>query len=184
MRRLFAIFLGVLLSVSACGQTEAPRIEVRGGYQLFHRDLGSGGNANNNGWTAGATGYLNGWLGMTAEFGGIYDSGTLPLYGQWKSREYQFLFGPTFKYRARRYLEPYGHLLFGVNHESFKIAAFPPVFPGPGTNNDFAMALGGGVDIPVLRHFAVQAGNLNYFRVRAANAFHHLRFSAGVQFRF
>ncbi len=185
VKRVFAIFLGVLLlSLSGYGQTARPRLEVKGGYQLFHRDLGSGGNSNNSGWTTGATAYLSSWLGITADFGGIYDSGTLPPYGPWKSREYQFLFGPTFKYRARRHLEPYGHVLFGVNHETFNIAPSPPIFSGPTTANDFAMALGGGVDVPISRNFAVQAGNVDYFRVRTSNAFHHVRFSTGVQFRF
>ncbi len=185
MKRLVASFLGVLLlSLSGYGQAEGPRVEVKGGYQLFLRDSGPGGNAKNNGWTAGATAYLNRWLGITAEFGGIYDSGTLPLYGPWKWREYQFLFGPTFKYRAHRHLEPYGHALFGVDHATFNIAPSPPILSGPVTNNDFAMAFGVGVDVPISPHFAVQVGNVDYFRVGTSNASHGVRLSTGVQFRY
>ena len=68
---------------------------------------------------------------------------------QLKTRVYNFLAGPEFKARNNTRFTPYAHVLAGVAHTS---ATFTT--PGPTFNlllkksdNSFAMALGGGIDI-------------------------------------
>src|SRR5215469_5679611 len=71
MRRTYfwAIVLAVVLRAGVA--QAAPKPEVFGGYQFTHLD----GGPNLNGWNAALTGYLNSFLGITADLTGVYGSG-------------------------------------------------------------------------------------------------------------
>jgi opacity protein-like surface antigen len=78
---------------------------------------------------------------------------------QLKTRVYNFLAGPEFKARNRTRFTPFAHLLAGVAHTS---ATFTT--PGPTLNlrlkksdNSFAMALGGGLDIRASKRVSFRA---------------------------
>jgi opacity protein-like surface antigen len=78
---------------------------------------------------------------------------------QLKTRVYNFLAGPEFKARNRTRFTPFAHVLGGVAHTS---ATFTT--PGPTFNlllkksdNSFAMALGGGVDIRASKRLSFRA---------------------------
>src|SRR5688572_26517314 len=78
---------------------------------------------------------------------------------QLKTRVYNFLAGPEFKARNRTRFTPFAHLLGGVAHTS---ATFTT--PGPTLNlllkksdNSFAMALGGGLDIRASKRVSFRA---------------------------
>jgi opacity protein-like surface antigen len=107
---------------------------------------------------------------------------------QLKSRVYNFLAGPEFKARNSTRFTPFAHVLGGVAHTS---ATFTT--PGPTFNlllkksdNSFAMALGGGIDIraskrvsfrgmmdynPVFVHDST-SGTRDFFRLSLGVLFH------------
>jgi hypothetical protein len=88
-------WLGCLLSLPALAQ----KAELFGGYQLTHFDGGS----TSNGWNAAVTGNVFPFLGLTADFSGVYDSGT---------HFYTYTFGPEVHARALG-VKPFAHALFG-----------------------------------------------------------------------
>lgn len=72
-------------------------------------------------------------------------------------REYGLMFGPRCKVRKGR-LEPFVHALFGYTND---------FADGPGlantAGNEFSEKIGGGLDVSVSKHFAVRAGELNFY---------------------
>jgi hypothetical protein len=79
--------------------------------------------------------------------------------------------------------------LLGDEYVSFGAVQLPlglGPFPTPPSHDYFALALGGGVDVKVARHFLVRAGEFDYQFVNASggNSGHQndFRFSTGVVF--
>jgi opacity protein-like surface antigen len=166
MKLLAAVLLPLALMASAAAQ--APKLEVFGGYSVEHI-APCGGNTSStqefscgleqgelqtskgyfNGWNASATGYFNRFFGVTADFAGHYGAFST-------ASRYSFLFGPTFKMRLP-ILSPFAHALFGFVKET----------AGNGFDSQYVftkpeIALGGGVDVNVSRHFAVRPVQLDY----------------------
>jgi opacity protein-like surface antigen len=75
---------------------------------------------------------------------------------------------------------PYAHALFGADHTwQFLFAGLAE------THTAFAMALGGGVDIPLSSHFVVRAAQADYLYSNHGDfGQNNLRVSTGVVFRF
>jgi len=154
-----------------------------------------------NGWEASGQYNLNRWFGVKAALSGHYGnliSATfasappiVPLdFSGPDQHIYDYLFGPVVSRRARRYTV-FAHGLLGGEHVGFGNFALPPgpvpiSLPGPSSSNWFAVALGGGVDLKVTRHFAVRAGQFDYqFVNSSANGSGHqndFRFSSGIVF--
>jgi opacity protein-like surface antigen len=122
------------------------------------------------------------WLGLVQDAGGYYFSG---LGAGIDSRMYTYLVGPRFsRRRPEGRWTPFAQCLLGVSHISVK---------GSGVSageNSFAVALGGGVDAAISRHFAVRVAQVEYLRTRfnsetgAAASQNNFRFSAGLVLRF
>lgn len=103
---------------------------------------------------------------------------------------FEYLFGPRFNWRHSRFT-PYIQALVGGERFSNGFnpgAADPRLFA---SQNNFAAALGGGLDIAVTNHIAVKPFQLEWittqFNNSAANLNYvqnNLRYSAGVVFRF
>lgn len=150
-----------------------------------------------NGWNAAAQFNLNSWLGAKADFSGTYGTlvsarlieassqGTSVLnFSTPRQSNYDFLFGPVISYRKHRYT-PFAHALFGDEHVSFASLQIPGFGALPAASrNSFALALGGGVDIKVARHFSLRAGEFDYQFVDGKGSVpghqNDYRFSAGV----
>lgn len=66
-----------------------------------------------------------------------------------KTRVYNFLAGPEFKARNSTRLTPFAHVLGGVAHTSASFTTTGPTFNvlAKRSDNGFAMAMGGGLDI-------------------------------------
>jgi opacity protein-like surface antigen len=106
---------------------------------------------------------------------------------QLKTRVYNFMAGPEFKARNSTRFTPFAHVLAGVAHTS---ATFTT--PGPTFNlllkksdNSFAMALGGGLDIRASKRVSFR-GQLDYnpifVRDSTSGTRDFLRLSLGVLF--
>jgi opacity protein-like surface antigen len=175
IRKLIVLLAILMLSgVFAAAQENAAKFDLFGGYSYFNgSSSGAASRFSLNGWNAQGTYNFTRWLGATADFGGYYGS---PF--KVSANDYTFLFGPTINVRTPHFT-PFVHALFGVDR--FHAAALG------GSINDtaFAMAMGGGVDIPVKGMFSIRAGQIDWMRTdHFNNAQNNLRFSTGVVFRF
>lgn len=164
MRRfLLATGAVLLMSITAAAQEEhaaTPKVEVFGGYSYL-RLYGE----NNNGGEIAITGNFKEWLGVTGDFAAYHAQDNGRASGL-KNNGFA-LAGPKFTYR-RGALTPFAQFLFGG------------VFGGGDSAG--AMALGGGVDAKVNRHFAIRLFQADYIATtfRSNNG----RISAGIVFRF
>jgi opacity protein-like surface antigen len=161
-------------SLFASAQQSSSKFDVFGGYSYFNGSTsGEAGRYSLNGWNAQGTYNLNHWLGVTADFGGYYGS---PF--NLSANDYSFLFGPTFSLHAQHFT-PYAHALFGVDR------AHQSLIGGSVSNTAFAMALGGGLDIPLKGRLAIRAAQLDWLRSdHYSVSQNNLRVSTGLVFRF
>jgi Outer membrane protein beta-barrel domain len=104
---------------------------------------------------------------------------------------FSYLFGPQFNIPLHR-VRIFGETLFGAAHTN----GYANLFNAAGvtglsaSNNGFAMAFGGGLDIPVREHVAIRPGQFDYFLTRyewapiGINNQSNFRYVAGVVFVF
>ncbi len=169
MRKLIGLLALFLLAALPALAQDNSKLDVFGGYSYMRVNPGGGvSGLNTNGWEAQATGNLNHWLGVTADFDGHYGD-AFGIGGH----DYNFLFGPTLSYRTEK-LTPFGHVLFGASHAG--AAGF--------SDTAFAWAIGGGVDWNVTKTLAVRLGQFDYLPTHfASNTQNNFRFSTGIVFR-
>lgn len=118
-------FIGVTVLVciiSMVGMAqETAKPELYGGYQFTSTD----GGWHANGWNTAANLYFTNWLGATADFSGVYHSGSL----------YTYTFGPVVSTHKEAF-SPFAHALFGGARAA-----------GDGASvSGMAMMFGGGMD--------------------------------------
>jgi Outer membrane protein beta-barrel domain len=196
MKKTAVVFLfGVLsfLATTASAQ-EYSRIDLFAGYSYVRANPGGRTlpSFNMNGGEATFAYNANSWLSGVADFAG-YQTGRLtstaaPGTTGYKGNMYTYLFGPRFSYRHAGRFTPYGQTLFGVAHALNGTYLL-------GKQTDFAMTLGGGLDVrlssrislrPVqadylLTHFAAfEATQLSEPKLTQNN----VRLSSGVVFHF
>lgn len=162
-----------------------PRAEVYGGYSYLNVDTNNVTSRQSfNGWEASLSVNALKWIGAEGDFAGYYKKlnvGTLPGVGSidLSTHGYAFLFGPKATYKM-----VFVHALFGVDRLSGSIVGI-----SLGSQNSFSGAVGGGVEVPFSRHFAVR-GSADYAFTRH-NIFggprvtqNNIRASAGIVYRF
>ena len=173
------------------GQDKYPKGEIFGGYSFSHiQDYTNSTDANLNGWGASVTGNFTRHIGLTADFSGTYGSETVfpvcvaifptPPGCTAQSRHlsaYNLLGGPRFSFPIHG-VTPFAHALFGVaslRRES-------------GSQTTFAMGFGGGVDVPLGKHFSYRLFQMDYIPVKHAFNLggwdHNVRVETGLVFRF
>lgn len=146
------------------------------------------------------------YLGIKADFQGYgsnHTQFTIPpnVYfpgggsGNVQGNLFTYLFGPQVKVRVPK-LQPFAHLLFGGAHSNVYANAFKticqPIVGGctfsktPG-GDAFAMAFGGGVDIPIGHSVSFRPAEIDYLLTNFVNQFNNgvqnnFRYSAGINF--
>lgn len=124
---------------------------------------------------------------VTATAGGIPESGTFTSQGNM----FTYLFGPQVNAYPKR-TRLFGEALFGGASTNayanfFKAAHVSGL---SASNNGFAMAFGGGLDIPFSKHMAIRAVQFDYFMTRyewkalGINNQSNFRYQAGVLYAF
>ena len=176
MRRL--VMSGVLV-LAVAGSTMAqdyPKGEVGGNYTYVRVNPGggvSGLNCHGGGGSVG--GNLNSYFGVAGEFSGCKVTG---LSGGSVSA-YTYLFGPRLTYRGSGNFEPFAEALFGGVHISASGGGLS------GSDNAFAMAIGGGADYKVSRSVAIRLIQADYFFTKFGGTHqNNARIQAGIVFRF
>jgi len=123
------------------------------------------------------------WYGLAGEFGDYH-------VGQVGSANVDtnlmtYMFGPRFYFHHFGRITPFAQELFGGAHSN------GTGFGIPGSRNSFAMALGGGLDVPFKGHMSVRLGPVDYLMTDFAETAgggrklqNNLRVSGGVRWRF
>lgn len=143
---------------------------------------------------------INNWLGIKAELFG-YGASTsnfvipvgnpvVPAGGTFavSGNMFTYLFGPQIKYRAKKF-QPFGHALFGGAYSN----AYANLYQQAGVagvtadKNAFAMAFGGGIDIPITKTIAIRPVQVDYLMTRFSNVLttnnqNNFRYAAGITF--
>ncbi len=109
---------------------------------------------------------------------------------------FTYLFGPRIRIPSPK-VTPYFNFLFGGAHTSAFNDAWTAICAGQTctasaapSGNSFAMAIGGGLDVPVSKNVAIKLGQFDYLMTRfnnqitGANNQHNFRYQAGIVFRF
>ena len=97
-----------------------------------------------------------------------------------------YLFGPRYSRQVRSHILPFAQVLLGGAHSS---GALTPSPSGVASSaNSFAMALGGGLDIPLTNRFALRPLQADYYLTRFPNGVndhqYNFRLGAGMIFHF
>ncbi|HLM02256.1 MAG TPA: hypothetical protein VK400_14480 [Pyrinomonadaceae bacterium] len=142
-----------------------------------------------------ATGYLTRRFALTADFSAHFKSYETPLATggviEERLRVYNVLGGPQYKFRNRSRVTPFARGLAGVAVTRYRIRVASLSAEDAFSSTDFALALGGGVDVRVNRRIDLRVFQADYnpiflgddnelgFGSRADN----VRFSFGIVFK-
>jgi outer membrane protein OmpA-like peptidoglycan-associated protein len=137
-----------------------PRYEVAGMYQYVNYAPGAPfANFNNQGAVGSFTYNASKWLGITGEFGQYYFGRNLfPLTGSnvaGNGNLISYLFGPRLNLRKFDHFVPFGEFLVGGTNGGIELA-------GVSSQNAFAIATGGGVDVVLTKNLAWRFAQLDY----------------------
>jgi len=180
---LMAIFAFVL---PAKAQNEEPRFEAFGGYYYARFNV----NANVPGIAPSATYNGNGGggqfeynanhgLGVVGDLGGF--RATSSGSGSFAGGVFTYLLGPRVNFRRGK-VTLFAQTLFGGVRTTDGIAQ------STGTENNFAMTAGGGIDIKVSMHVSVRPVQAEYFMTKIPDGLNNrqdnLRVGAGIVFQF
>jgi len=145
------------------------------------------------GWNGAAQLNVTRWLGIVADASGYYGTpfsapASTGLTGFPKANFYNFLFGPSFNFRGKR-AKPFVHALFGFNHVGVDAST---ALGTPGFTDDaFAMALGGGLDVRVSNHISIRPVQADFLYTRhdttgfrGVGHQNNFRYSGGLVFSF
>ena len=131
---------------------------------------------------------MNEWLDLVGDFGGSYardlmDSGyTLSIF--------TYTFGPRISIHKSGRFTPFVQGLFGGGHAGGTLytAGFQQGATAPSSQDSFAMALGGGLDVNVGQHFAIRAFQADWLYTQFPNGGkdrqNNLRVITGIVIRF
>jgi len=180
-----------LVCATVCAQEKAPKFEVFGGVSFLHHFNQPGvGRDHGWGWNTSGTRNWNDRWGVAVDFSGSYsrrDNFFLGGPSEEKARIHTFMVGPTFKWRNRSRIEPFGRVLIGAIHERVTIE-----FPGctvcinvDSSEAAFGFGAGGGADLRANRNVAFR-GQFDWVRANEGmlSGRNHLRTSLGIVFRF
>lgn len=121
------------------------------------------------------------WYGIAGEFSG-YHVGQIGSVNVGTDL-FTYLLGPQLYFHHFRRFSPFAQELFGIAHSGNEFAV-------TGSHNSFAMALGGGVDVPFRGHLSLRFGPIDYLLTQfpetspSRKTQNSLRVSGGVRWRF
>jgi opacity protein-like surface antigen len=204
-----ALLILCCIPLAAAQSDDNPRAEFFAGYSLLRTNykaetpnppmpvgVAFAGDQTLNGFNVSATGYLSNGFGITGDFSGHFKTNSLPdpLGGniETRIRVFNILGGPQYKFRRNSQIVPFVRALAGVANTRARLSVPSLNSTDTASSTDFALALGGGVDVRLsgridLRVFQadynpifLSRGNeLGFGNTRADN----VRFSFGVVFK-
>ncbi len=180
MRKISVLLAIVVVFTLGAFAQDQSKAEVFGGYQYTSVDdnINGSGHVGLNGWNAALTGYVTEHLGITADISGAYGTPNVAGFDV-KTKDYFYLFGPTVRTAAGDKASVFVHALFGGAHASGEVSGISA------TDNAFAMALGGGLDVKASKNVSLRVGQFDYLYSHfSGEKQNNFRYSAGVVFHF
>jgi opacity protein-like surface antigen len=195
--------------LAAAQSDDSPRVEFFAGYSVLRTRyeaeqpnppmpviVAFPGKQTLNGFNVSATGYLTQGFGLTGDFSGHFKTNSVPdpLGGniETKIRVFNILGGPQYRFHNNSRVAPFVRILAGVAHTRAGLEVPSLNSSDTASSTDFALAIGGGLDIRVndridLRVFQADynptflsdRNELGFGNTRADN----VRFSFGVVFK-
>ena len=180
MRKLACLAGFFLLTTLPAVAQEGSSKDVSVGYSYLRANPSTTGfpNFDANGGSASFAYNPRSWYGFAGEFSGYHigDTGATTV----NTNLYTYMFGPQVYFHHFSSFTPFVQDLFGVAHTDTFGA----------THNSFAMAVGGGVDVPFRGHLSLRFGPVDYLLSQfpeggtSRRAQNNLRVSGGVRYRF
>ena len=144
------------------------------------------------------TGYITKRFGITGDFSAHFRSHDENVAGgpiHFKTSNYNYLVGPKFRFTNSTRVTPFLHALAGVSNNRFSAKGnvdgnSSPILT-PINITDFAMALGGGLDIHIHKRISFRLFQIDYMPVFIRDRpitgfdgrrFDNVRFSTGIVF--
>ncbi len=201
-RCIHIVCFAILAGAASMAQS-FPRFEFAGGYSYmdFHANVPQ---LTSQGFNGGGAAFVYNpisWLGVKAEFMGYsFGSGwthkleELGYTGSASANMFTYQFGPQIKKHSGK-LQPFAETLYGIAHSNGYAAVLQAkgngtyVLTGGGSNNAFAMEIGGGVDIPLSKTIQIRPVELDYqvtrfgFQNFSANQ-NNFKYFGGINFTF
>src|SRR6476619_643423 len=139
--KLTTIALILFLLPSAALAQIPTRGNVFFGYSYGSADFSSAGRTNLNGWNGSLEGKVLPWVGLVADFSGLYGSQNVSNVAPFNvdTRMSTVVLGPRVSVEVGKFT-PFAHALFGASHRHDSASGFSE------SDTSFASALGGGVD--------------------------------------
>lgn len=205
MKSIRLIGLAVLLLGGLVAFAQDPKFEVAANYSFLHYNPAKSlsGSEDLNGGGGSFVYNFGKYLGVKAEFTG-YGSveqtfhvpavpPSVPVAGTFTTQAnmFTYLFGPRVTVPAKK-VRVFGQALFGGAHTNGYVNLFRAagVTGLSASNSGFAMAFGGGLDVPVAKHVALRLAQVDYLLTRfeykplGINNQSNFRYQAGVVFLF
>lgn len=186
MRKLwFAIAICGLFCMPLFAE-EYPTAVVYGGYQVHVPSLGD----NVQGLYAGAEYNFSPVLGLAGEFGfGKKTTNTIGY--NLVNKDYSYMAGPRFSYRSGK-ARAFAHAMIGGVYEKSKFSSVTMgVGSSAGTDNNFQLAFGGGLEVKISSRVFVRPAQLELVEIyntvqgaKKATWDSGLRYSAGLVIQF
>jgi len=197
--KLLMLCAVVLLGINAWSQ-DFPRVEVAADYSYarFYPVAGGTQSLSLNGGGGALVVNVTNYFGIKMDLQGYGSNNitwTSPVYGifQAQGNLFTYLFGPQIKFRTPKF-QPFAQVLLGGAHSNVygnltRACAGACVTSGSPAGDAFALALGGGIDIPINKAFQFRPVEIDYLMTRFTNQFNNssqsnFRYSAGVNFTF
>jgi len=185
-RGLVALLLLIAFALPTKAQDATPKFEAYAGYYYarFNVNANVQGIApsaayNGNGGGGQIEYNVNHWLSAVADLSGLI--ATSSGNGAFAGAAFSYLFGPRVNFRRGK-VTPFAQILLGGIRTTDGIAR------STGTENNFAITAGGGIDFKVSKHVSVRPVQAEYFLTKIPdglnNRQNNFRYSAGIVFRF
>jgi len=202
MNRAFCVMtIGLTFGLTVFAQS-TPKGDLFLGYSLLRANSARNIPAFSNNGGVGTFGWnLSDYFGAEAEIGGYHNGNISGV--QFDTTTMTYLFGPRASLGRSKRASPYLHSLFGGIHATTSLATPAVVNPlgqvttpagrVAASQDAFAMALGGGMDVRVTKSFSIRPIQLDYMWTRLEDFGgsgqitrnqHNLRYAAGVTFTF
>lgn len=186
MKSKVVVCLLAFLSFTAAAAfaQDTPKLDVFVGYSYVRDNPNTSGlnDFNLHGGSASVAYNAKSWLSAVADFGGYHANNILGAGIDGTISTY--LFGPRVYYRKHERFTPFAQALFGVAHAS------GVGFGASGSDNAFAAAFGGGVDVKLSHRFSWRPAQVEYLLTRFPETTssgvtqNNLRVSTGLVFHF
>lgn len=187
-------------------QDDERKVEFFGGYSYLTTDLEEPDAPldrfdNLDGFNIAATGYITKRFGVTGDFSAYFRNQTEDISGgtiRFRSRSFNYLGGPQIRFPNHTRVTPFVHALAGASNNRFAYRATATGASTPAVDvsvsvTDFALALGGGLDVRVNKHVALRLFQVEYnpvflrdrpeLNTNGGRRLDNVRFSIGLVFK-